>query len=213
MKSIPNDCDLALLYNEKIPKEVEHDFALDIDHPEIRFRSEQLEDKGPYAGIAWLLPTAVILWIGKSYFESFLKEAGKDHYHLLKKALARIWHKLFSKEKIISISIITSGKAPKKGDDDPYSIAFSIIYPIAPKTILKFLFHNDNSISDYETYVDLISDLVNRLSNDSGYCLSLLEKNKACIIMGQLIMTYDKEKKELIALNPIRTIPKDKEKM
>jgi hypothetical protein len=41
----------------------------------------------PYAGIEWYMPTALFVYIAKPYFESFLKEMGKDHYEVLKNGL------------------------------------------------------------------------------------------------------------------------------
>lgn len=37
-------------------------------------------DRGPMAGIEYLMPTAVIAYLVKPFFEAFLQEAGKDFY-------------------------------------------------------------------------------------------------------------------------------------
>lgn len=41
----------------------------------------------PFAALEWLLPTGIVLYIAKPYFEVFLQEAAKDHYQLIKKVI------------------------------------------------------------------------------------------------------------------------------
>ena len=53
-------------------------------------KREARPQEGAFAGLEWLLPTFIFVFIGKAYFDAFPKEAGKDHYHLLKNALAKL---------------------------------------------------------------------------------------------------------------------------
>jgi hypothetical protein len=39
--------------------------------------------------VEWFIPTAIVFFVAKSYFDGFLKEAGKDHYQLLKSKLSK----------------------------------------------------------------------------------------------------------------------------
>jgi hypothetical protein len=42
------------------------------------------------AALEWLAPTAIVAYIAKPYFESFLSELGKDHYAITKNALKNL---------------------------------------------------------------------------------------------------------------------------
>jgi len=82
-----SDFDVALSYRKEICTDVIDDFIQLVSVPRLRLIVDKREKDGPYAGIEWLLPTAVVFFICKSYFDGFLKEMGKEHYHLLKNAL------------------------------------------------------------------------------------------------------------------------------
>ena len=43
-----------------------------------------------YAAFEWIVPTACVTYIAKSYFDGFLKEVGKDHITSLKTWLKKL---------------------------------------------------------------------------------------------------------------------------
>lgn len=43
-----------------------------------------------FASFEWIMPTLVVGFVFKSYFDGFLKEAGKDHYQLLSSSLKKL---------------------------------------------------------------------------------------------------------------------------
>ena len=85
-----NNPHLAVSYIEKFPPERFVRFSSDVEAPSLNILIESRPEPGPFAALEWLIPTAVIVYIAKSYFESFLKEMGKDHYVLLKKGLRNL---------------------------------------------------------------------------------------------------------------------------
>jgi len=89
---------LAILHNTSIPREAFAEFEKLVAAEKLDFRIEPREEAGPFAGIEWLIPTAVIVYISKSYFDGFLKEMGKDHYALLKAGLKTLRTKLLGPE-------------------------------------------------------------------------------------------------------------------
>ena len=46
-----------------------------------------------YNGFEWIIPTAFAAYILKPYFDSFLSEAEKDHYKILKASLKKLIEK------------------------------------------------------------------------------------------------------------------------
>lgn len=86
---------IAIQYNaEVVPDDLVDEFVAAIATTEFTPDVNRLERSPIYATIEWLVPTALVIFITKSYFQSFLTEMGKDHYTLLKNALKRAANRL-----------------------------------------------------------------------------------------------------------------------
>ncbi|HLG45728.1 MAG TPA: hypothetical protein VKY24_05745 [Reyranella sp.] len=128
---------LAVLHSEDIPDEYIEEFSVSVSANGLDFATERTSLRGPFAGIEWLLPTAVIVYITKAYFDGFLKEMGKDHYLLLKAGATALLGKVGK----VRLSLVgSSGKVSSKGE---YSIGFSIILDIGANYRLKLLVQNE----------------------------------------------------------------------
>src|SRR6266850_911935 len=97
---------LGVSYDENIPEDIVARFRNLVADDRLDLRVES-RPAGPQAGLEWLLPTAVVILLGKAYFDAFLKEAGKDHYHLLKSGMSRLWRYLVSRDRKINLKRIT----------------------------------------------------------------------------------------------------------
>jgi hypothetical protein len=85
------DFHIALIYQEPIiSPDVVADFEEDLESPGLKVRVEPIPMMGVRAAIEWLMPTAIVAYIAKPYFESYLSEMGKDHYALTRKAFAKL---------------------------------------------------------------------------------------------------------------------------
>ena len=73
---------IALLHVDSVPTEYFRDFVETVRSEKLDFRVLE-RPSVPMAGIEWLMPTAIFVYLAKPYFESFLKEMGKDHYALV----------------------------------------------------------------------------------------------------------------------------------
>src|SRR5690348_1427845 len=111
------EVDLYVQYPPAFSDEALDEFLNATRHPEVGMRIER-PNPAPQAGVEWLLPTAAFVFISKSYFDGFLKEAGKDHYDLLKKGAGKLWAYLCT----LPWRVIYSGA--EKAADDTYSRAF-----------------------------------------------------------------------------------------
>jgi hypothetical protein len=115
--------------------------------PGLALEVEPRPSTGPQAGLVWLLPTAVILFIGRSYFDGFLKEAGKDHYQLLKERIASLWSLFFDDDRAIQTTVVgTPGKVPK---DQRYSVTFSMMAEANSGLIFKLLLPDEISAEEF----------------------------------------------------------------
>jgi len=78
----------------------------------------------PIAGLEWLLPAGIVVYLTKTYLDTWLKEVAKDHYQIFKKAISEKIQPRFigpDGEKLRSFS--TKGKIKNEG---VFSSTFSI---------------------------------------------------------------------------------------
>lgn len=119
------------------------------------------EEKYPMqAGLEWLAPTALVVFIAKPYFESFLTEMGKDHYNLLKKAVKKAATHLLNRSAPKFRIIHSPGKVHTAAT---YSPAFSIYVEINSKLNLKLLFPSEPTEKEIEEIFDVYSSFIEDL--------------------------------------------------
>lgn len=75
---------------ESVPSEWVDDFVKEVDHEDFKVKKIVAEDLGLMAAIEWAIPTLVIAYLLKPFFESFLSEAGKDVYIHAKASLKQL---------------------------------------------------------------------------------------------------------------------------
>lgn len=110
----------------------------------------------------------MVLFITENYFDGFLKEAGKDHYGVVREASINLWNDYFgSNNKPKYIEIGTPGKV---NPFDPYTSLFSIMSKTKDELRIKFLFREDYSEQQfskaYGRYLDFLSDLSNGIIDE-----------------------------------------------
>ena len=84
-----SDIYLGISYIDSFSPESIERFKSEVDVPGLSVSIEARPEPGPFATLEWLAPTAVIAYIAKPYFETFLKEMGKDHYAQIGRASCR----------------------------------------------------------------------------------------------------------------------------
>lgn len=148
--------DIVLSYPTEFPEKlIEQEFScIHTDKLDLRiFR----EDNGSFMAFEWLIPTAFGIYILKPYFDSFLSEAGKDHYNILKKGLKKIVEKgKFIKAKMVAATMSTH----KLSKDYNQSLVVSLTIQTKNNKQIKLLFDNDLEKSDWDNAIDQILDFV-----------------------------------------------------
>lgn len=119
-----NSSQLTIVYVNSVPASTFDEFRRVADRGNLAIKVESRPEFGPMAGVEWLLPTAVFVYLGKSYFDGFLKEMGKDHYVLLKTGLKSLYSALLGPAAPKVQVISTAGKVSK---NRRYSLLYSII--------------------------------------------------------------------------------------
>ncbi len=142
--------DLAIVYNEHLPGDLFEELAGELSGGELTLAIESRPYDGAYNCPEWFILTAAAVFIGKSYFDGFLKEAGKDHYEVLKAGLGRLATKLMSKPKIEPVVIGTKGKV---SSNNPFSLVFSVYAEAEDGYRFKLLLPKPDEANDYEEMV------------------------------------------------------------
>lgn len=180
--------DIGISYDKRIPKSIFDDFEFSIYNDRLSFHKEPREPD-VFACAEWLIPTAVILFIGP-YFGGFFGEMGKEHYHKLKKGILSLREKLW-KENFVYIA--TPGKI---SGDHQYSIVFSILSKTKKGNTIKFLFDSNASPDTYEeiveSFLSLLSDY--HSSGDDDYLTNELRGLDK--VPHTVLIRYNKEEKK-----------------
>ena len=117
------------------------DTAIDQIHKELDTSGLYLEINkrklGIWNALEWTVPTILVVYILKPYFESFLKELGKDHFEILKQ-----WIKKFSNNtrSIQSIQMNAPQSTKKLNTSNTQSRVISLQFRTQNGRNLKFLF-------------------------------------------------------------------------
>lgn len=148
--------DVVFIYPEVFPAEVISDETSAIKFPGLDLQILKRENDA-YNGLEWLIPTAFGVYILKPYFDSFLSEAGKDHYQVLKMGLKKLIEKGKEfKTSAIASSLSTNKLSPKYSQ----SLTISVEAQTVNKRHLKLLFDNNLDIVDWNNGLDQLLELL-----------------------------------------------------
>lgn len=194
-KGLPH---LALAYDDRIPVELVSGFSSIAADERLAIRIESYPSRGPQAGLEWLLPSLVIVFIAKAYFDAFLKEAGKDHYHVLKSAVGRLWTAL-AKAGIRAVPVTAGGKTV----DETYSLVLSVIAEAKDGRRFKLLIQNSTQSEQLEAAIVLFLKFL------EAYHAAQLDEEMtraladARVVGGTILLAFETERQRLRPVDPI----------
>jgi hypothetical protein len=200
MKRTPPD--LLLSYQLPLPKEALQPFIDAVSTPGLALVIEPRPPSGPFAGFQWLLPTAVIVWFGKSYFDGFLKEAGKDHYALVKRGFTSLWPLFFGESRAVRMTAVgTPGKI--RPDDAKYSLGISILAEAGSGLHFKLLFPDDISAEGFNIATASFLHFLERYYGGDLDVATELRLGAARAVGKTILATYDPDQGFFRFLDPI----------
>jgi hypothetical protein len=193
---------IGISYVEDLPRQPFDDFVAEVQRPDLDVRCEARERPGPYAGLEWLIPTAVVVFIGRAYFDAFLKEAGKDHYQLLKAAIQKLTKKFVGSSMPVG-RIYFAGANKVQSPTPKYSLAYSVIANLGDGLSVKLLLQPDLSAEECNSAVEVFTAFLEAgikgtLDPDSVEGLA-----GAKPVGGTLLVAYNRESKKLLVEDPI----------
>jgi hypothetical protein len=191
---------LAVSYDENIPEEILAKFRSSVADHRLDFRVESHPAPGPQAGLEWLLPTAVVVFLGKAYFDAFLKEAGKDHYHLLKSGISWLWRSLANRDRKTNFQRVTAGG---KVIDDKYSLALSVVAEANGGYRFKLLIEDSVGEEQFDTAMRLFLEFLEAYHADRLDAATAKALSEGRVVARTILIAYDAEQGCLCVVDPI----------
>lgn len=151
-----NKPDILIDFNEILPKELIAEEINEISECGVKVKINKREN-GVWNALEWTIPTLIVGYILKPYFETFLKEAGKEHYRILSGKIKA----LLKKGKSFETTLLTATQSTEKlsrAYNQSHSI--SIIVETKSGRLIKLLFDNDLDLTDWEEAIDELLDFV-----------------------------------------------------
>lgn len=191
---------LAVSYDENIPDEIVELFRSAVADRRLDLRVESHPGRGPQASVEWLISTAVVIFLGKAYFDAFLKEAGKDHYHLLKSGMSLLWRFLVSKDRKVNLQCVTVGG---KVIDNRYSLILSMMAEANDGYRFKLLIENSIGEEEFNTTVGLFLDFLEAYHGTSLDAATAKALAEGRVVGRTILLAYDAEQGCLRVVDPI----------
>jgi hypothetical protein len=140
---------IGVIIPDNFPDQMIDLLKSDIDSLNIDIR--KVPFGGPYNSMEWAVPTAIVVFILKAYFDSLLKEAGKNHYEVLKRWLK----KTANQTRSVKVTNIYAPQSSDKADStNTQSRVFSIEIRTTDGYQIKFLFDTELSEEDWNKAID-----------------------------------------------------------
>lgn len=159
-KTIPS---LAFIYPDTFPQD-----TIDKDLSEIQINGLDIRivkrENGAFAAFEWVVPTAFGVYILKPYFDSFLSEAGKDHYLILKKTLSKLLKRGKQSKEILVAADQSIDKLSKTYSQ---SLIVSFEFQTIDSRHIKLLFDDNLSFEEWQNGIDQMLELLD--NNFSSY--------------------------------------------
>lgn len=191
---------IAVSYDENIPEDIITRFRGSVADDRLDLRVESHPVPGPQAGLEWLLATAVVIFLSKAYFEAFLKEAGKDHYHLLKSGMSWLWRSLVSTDRKVNLQWITAGN---KVIDDKYSIALSVMAEANGGYRFKLLIENSIGEEEFDTVIGLFLEFLEAYHADRLDAATAEALSQGRVVGRTILIGYDPQQGCLRVVDPV----------
>ncbi len=190
---------LAIVHVDTIPREFLGEFASSVRSDGLVLKV-QARPATPFAGIEWLMPSAIAAYLAKPYFESFLKEMGKDHYALLKDGLKKLYKRVAGPDAPEVTIVSTAGKASQ---EQPYSHFFSVLLQGPNGELFKLLIPRPITKQEYEMAIGAFLDF-----GESLYAQTL-DANAAEVLKARpaagrtVLLAYDVSEQRLKSIDPM----------
>ena len=190
---------MAVTYVDKVPSDVLDQICCDVEDEALNFQRQSVPERGIMAsGDVWLA-TAIVFVLFKPYFDEFLKEAGKDHYVVLKKTLKKAWFFLFGQKKTFQVAMVRSRGVV----ETEYSFLFSICAEISNGRQVKLLLREHCSQGEYTASIDAFLDMVQAYHSGTPAGGTEIDLDTEKDNWGYILVVYDQRTGLLHVYDPV----------
>lgn len=193
---------VTILYAEGFPKKPFEEFEISLRHDGLVTRCKPMPNRGPYASIEWLVPTAIIVYVAKPYFEAFLEEAGKDHYHFFKNRVKAFTGKFTGEDAPTARIIRSSGNA--ESSSPKYSLVYSIVAELDEGVSVKLLLQTEFSEEDTSRAVESFFKFLHEFHNGDVRSNFPLGFRDAKPVGRTLLLAFNRDSQRLEVIDPIK---------
>jgi len=181
---------VSLLIDQEAPEDLFTDVMDALTQAEIDAVMERRAPEGPYAALDWLIPTGIILYIAKPYFDTILRKAAEHHVALLSAAGRKLWAKCFGNRPAIERVVRGPGGVVK---ESPFSRAISVTAQARDGSKITLLFPNEAVSEEFALAVEKFELLMLEHHAKGGGSLG------AALAQGEAVPSHWQQ---LVYLNP-----------
>jgi hypothetical protein len=187
---------IAVVYSDKAPQQFFDDFQNEVAAENLDLALTPREMPKFYAALEWLIPTVVFVFVTKSYFEGFLGEAGKDHYHVLKRALVKLAGKM------AQVKVTLFGTPGKISKEQKYSLAYSIMGQLDQRKTIKLLIQNELTEKEVDEAIGAFLAFLEKVYLDELDVTTRKSLESSTAWGSTLLVAFNLETKQLDIIDP-----------
>ena len=191
---------IALFHTRSIPSEAFAEFLQVVSTEGLSLQVEARDDDGPQAALEWLIPTAFIAYIAKPYFDGFLKEAGKDHYALLKVGLKSLYGKLVGPGAPQLTLVSSKGKLKS---EQPYSLVYSIVAEAGADLRFKLLLERSATRVEYEEVISSFLAFLDAYHAGALGSTTLDKLKRTRVVCRTLLLAFNPTSGQIEPIDPL----------
>jgi hypothetical protein len=135
--STSDDFDIGIATEGDALGGIGRDFCEDARQLDLAVASEHKPTFSVKAGLNWVIPTAVGLFLANEYLGTLLQEAAKDHYPKLKAAVLRLARRTTGTDRKIRLTVLSSSAA-KVAERDPATLTVWIVLRDSRRAVFRF---------------------------------------------------------------------------
>jgi hypothetical protein len=182
---------IGFLYDDNIPEKLIDEAAIALETETIAIAKIKRPAGAIYLTLEWLVPTVVVGYIAKAYFEAVIGKLGEDHYEKVKLAFSS----LFSKVSSSKVTVI--GSKGKASPANPFNMLFSIEAEAIPSLQFKLLIHKNLNPDEITLATDAFLSFVRAFHCDELSQETLVELEKYGAKGSRILICFEHDAGQL----------------
>lgn len=180
--------DVIVSYLDILPEDLVSEFETTLKGTGAKVATRP-RPSGPQAGIEWLLPTAIVVYLTQRYLGTLLQEAAKEHYPTIKSTLARLVRRTTGAGREIRLRAVAS--SPNKIESSE-PIVLSVYVELRSGRKAKFCFEHSLDDTDIKVAVEAFLELIlQHQGNAPGDDLTQAEASTPPSRWAPMIVRFD----------------------